>query len=225
MNLSAEQELADGVADRERRRRCRSRRAPSTISTSCRMPARKSSSRPSPARRASFGSSAACTAWNSRIGMRAMKRPVMNLPTRSFWLGSASTFAARKLRVRQQLARAREPTSSQPSAVESSEYGASGPGVEQAVLAAQRDGDRDERRQREREAVRARRRRRPTTNEHDAERRGGRCLRSRASGRTGRSGRCPTSVPRVDVARRSRRRCAIEQRDEQQRRRRGTARR
>ena len=50
---------------------------PTTIITSFLRPERKSACLPAPDSAASFGSSAAWMAWNSRIGMRAMKNPTM----------------------------------------------------------------------------------------------------------------------------------------------------
>src|SRR5262245_14945526 len=66
-----------------------------TISTSLRRPLRKSSYSPAPASRASFGSSAACTAWNRMIGTRARKKPDTNAATAACCASVASTVATR----------------------------------------------------------------------------------------------------------------------------------
>src|SRR5438045_1144816 len=51
--------------------------SPMTMTSRRRIPLRNSSWRPAPASAASLGSSAAWTAWNRRIGIRATKMPVM----------------------------------------------------------------------------------------------------------------------------------------------------
>ena len=123
------------------------------------------SRRACPRRRAaaSFGSSAACTAWNSEErdagDEDAGDEAADERPSRP---ASRGRCAPRNARVRQRL-REHRAEQEQPSAPESSEYGASGPGVHEAVLAAQRERDRDRAagaRARARTARRRRRRRR-----------------------------------------------------------------
>ncbi len=59
------------------------------------MPRRKSSVCPALTCAASRGSNAACTAWNSRIGMRERNRPTMKSATAVRSPGVASSWAPR----------------------------------------------------------------------------------------------------------------------------------
>ena len=68
---------------------------PTTIMTSLRTPFWNSSSRPALTSVESFGSNAACTAWNNRIGSRDKKSPTMKSATRPRCFGFASTWAPR----------------------------------------------------------------------------------------------------------------------------------
>ena len=119
------------------------------------MPMRKSSCLPSLASPASFGSSAACTAWNSSSGIRATNRPVMKCDARSCSCSWSREVDAEHARVREQLRehRADEQPGERARQLRVRRVGS---GQHQVVLAAQRDRDREDRRRREREAVRDR---------------------------------------------------------------------
>ena len=93
------------------------------------MPVRNSSWRPAPASAASFGSNAACTAWNRRIGMRATKMPVMNPASASFCAWVLARIVAARNAAYDRLCASTELRSRRPNAPDNSVYGAVGPGV------------------------------------------------------------------------------------------------
>ena len=110
---------------RLRRRTARARRRSSRF-----MPTRKSSCLPSLARPASFGSSAACTAWKRSSGTRATNRPVMKLRREILLvLACARARCTPRTLAYESSCASTDPRSSHASAPDSSEYGASGPGV------------------------------------------------------------------------------------------------
>ena len=97
-----------------------------TVCTSRRKPRRNSAISPIAARRASFGSSAACTAWNRNSGTRATSTPALNALTRGCSAGVARRLAARGPAFTSAAA-STEPASSQPRFGVSSRHDASGP--------------------------------------------------------------------------------------------------
>ena len=117
---------------------------------------------------ASFGSSAACTAWNSSSGTRATNRPVMKCERGPSGCASRAGCTPNTLAYDEQLREHGSERAARPSAPDSSEYGASGPGVRRPLLTAQRDRDGEQRRRGEREARRARPTSTPTANKRDA---------------------------------------------------------
>ena len=139
----------------------------------------------------------------------------MNLPTRCFWLGSARMFAARKLPYESSCA-STEPTSSQLERGRQLGVRRFGSGGQQAALTAQRDA-----RSRRTAGARARGRTatacRPRPRTARRRRRAGRCLRSRASGRTGPKRPLPDERAACRCAPCNSETSAIEQRDEQHR--------
>ncbi|GIU88807.1 MAG: hypothetical protein KatS3mg009_3322 [Acidimicrobiia bacterium] len=131
-----------------------SRPSPTTITTSRRIPDRKSSCRPSPARPASFGSSAACTAWKSRIGTRAMNRPVMNLPGEVLLVGVREDARGEEAAVRERL-REHRSEEEQRERARQLRVGRRRAGCHEVALTPERDRHRGEGRERQRESVEA----------------------------------------------------------------------
>ena len=99
-----------------------------TTSTSRRKPDLNSSIRPALASAESLGSSAACTARNRNKGTLATMRPTWKSPTSASSSGLASSWTATTGMFGSDCASA-EPNNSHPSAVDSSDHEASGPGV------------------------------------------------------------------------------------------------